>query len=760
MVVNTNSSAHFHRLAALTSIVREVDSAADLDAALQVIVRRTREVMSADVCTVYFTDHEQRRHVVAATDGLAPGFVGRVQAGFGKGLIGQVADSSRPINLTDVPPALDQDFITQTGAGHYHAFLGVPVTHKRSVQGVLLVRQREHRSFDESDEAFLTTLAMQLGSAIAYAKANGEMCNVCSTQSDSPRRYDGLPGAPGIAIGKACVLYTADLLSVPERIIEDIDAEERLFLQAIESVRTELMQILKTLDDTLSSADRALFDAYVLMLESPEILEAVIQRIHAGIWAPGALRHTIEGYVQRFESMEDAYLRERASDIWALGTRILQCLQDKSVNPADCPPGSILIGQRISAIDLGLVPPGRLLGILSAEGSAISHAAIVARALGLPAVVGVADLPLSALDGQEIIIDGNSGQIILRPDLSLRQAYTELIQEELDFNESLSALVGLPTETSDGTAVSLFANAGLEAELPIVVASDCAGIGLFRSELPFMLYDRLPSEQEQVDLYRQVLASVAPRPVTLRTLDIGGDKPLPYLKIQEPNPALGWRGIRFSLDHPEVFLTQLRAALRANIGIGNLQLLLPMVSDVEELTAALALIEQARQQLIEMRFAVVRPRIGIMIEVPAAMFQLEQLARSIDFFSVGTNDLAQYLLATDRNNPRVSERLDPCHPAILQALMQIVTAAKRTSTPITVCGEMANNAGCALLLLGMGFDGLSLSATAIPRVKWAIRNGASMRMKELADQALQLGHAELVHQLLEQELRSLGLMRS
>jgi len=482
-------------------------------------------------------------------------------------------------------------------------------------------------------------------------------------------------------------------------------------------------------------------------------LEALTRIIREVDSAPGALRQTIETHAQRFDLMDDLYLRERAVDIRELGTRILLRMQGTSARLEGCPPDSILIGRRISAIDLGLVSPGRLRGVISAEGSSLSHAAIVARALGLPAVVGTGDLPISALDGQEIIVDGNNGHIYLSPDSALRRAFAALIEEELKLGESLSSLRDLPAQTPDGVEVSLYTHSGLAADLSLAAASDSAGIGLFRSELPFMLYDRFPSEQEQITLYRQVLEAVAPRPVNLRTLDAGGDKPLSYLHIAESNPALGSRGIRLTLDHPEIFLTQLRAALLADIGFGNLRLLLPMISDLDDLEQALIILNRAEQQLVEEGFAIIHPKVGIMIEVPAAIYQLEQLARHVDFLSVGTNDLAQYLLATDRNNPHVSRRLDHCHPALLHALQQIVHTSKGTEKPVTVCGEMANDPGCALLLLGMGFDGLSISASAIPRVKWAIRSVPAVRMQELAEQALQLDRPELVHHLLEQVLQ-------
>jgi phosphotransferase system enzyme I (PtsP) len=739
------------RLAALPRIVSEVDSAPDLDTALNIIVRRTREVMAADVCTVYFTDHDQRHHVFAATDGLPDTLVGQVKAGFGHGLIGQVAESSRPVNLPRVPEDLDREFLEQSGSGRFHAFLGVPVTHRRRVQGVLLVRHRTARRFDDADEAFLSTLAAQLGSAIAIARANGELCKLCRT--GPTRHLDGIAGAPGIALGKGVVLFAADLQAVPDRVPGNPGSEVERFHQALSLVRAEITRVAATTETYLSPADRALFDAYVLMLDSPELVDTVIQHIHQGNWAPGALREAIETHAQRFDRMEDEYLRERATDIRALGARILSHLQDTAVRPEDSPPDCILIGRQISAIDIGFVPPGRLRGVISAEGSPLAHAAIVARALGIPAVVGLTEFPVAALDNQEIIVDGYSGHVHLRPDPALRQEVAARIEHERELNDALSALHGLPARTTDGLDVTLYTNIGFADDMVQTAAGDSAGIGLFRSELPFMLYERFPSESEQVSLYRQALEAFAPRPVTLRTLDAGGDKPLPYLNTAEPNPALGWRGIRLTLDHPEIFLTQLRAALRADLGIGNLRLLLPMVSDMDDLEQALGLLERAEQQLLEEGFAVRHPAVGIMVEVPAAVYQLDKLAQRVDFLSVGTNDLAQYLLASDRNNPRVSGRLNHCHPALLQALEHIAQTAARAGKPVTVCGEMASEPACALLLLGLGFNALSISAMAIPRVKWAIRSSSAAQLKTLVEKALRLDRSEHIHRMIEQALR-------
>ena len=485
-MVHSASKSRRH-LAALKHIVHEVDSAADLESALRVLVRRTREVMGTDVCTVYFTDEDKRRHVVAATDGLSSRVVGNVQFELGKGLIGQIANRRRPVNLDRVPPDLDQDFLLQAGAGYYQGFLGVPVMHKGRVQGVLLVRQRQARRFDDADEALLTTLAAQLGGAIAYAKASGEWCQACRPERSPPRRIEGLPGAPGLAAGYGVVVLGASECSeVPDCAAEDPDAQESRLHAAISAVRAETEALSKDLAGQLTESDRALFDAYLLLLDSREILDAAVLQVRRGNWAPGAVNRAIETCATRFDAMEDPYLRERASDIRALGRRILARLLGDSDKPVGGRQANILVGQRLSALDIGQVEAGRLVGIVSGDGSALSHVAILARSLGIPAVMGMSDLPLAHLDGQELLIDGFAGQLHLRPSQNMRSAFEASMENQRALTQALDSVRGLHPITLDGVEVALFINAGLSPDLEPAATAGAAGIGLFRSELPFM----------------------------------------------------------------------------------------------------------------------------------------------------------------------------------------------------------------------------------------------------------------------------------
>ena len=355
----------------------------------------------------------------------------------------------------------------------------------------------------------------------------------------------------------------------------------------------ELRRLQTDCGSTLLPEDGALFEALAMIASSDMLVEATVARIHAGNWAPGALRDTIDEYADQFMAIEDAYLKERARDIRDLGRRILAHLMHSGDTQRDYPVRTILVGEDLGPIDLGKVPADRLAGIISGHGSSLSHLSILARAMGIPAVVGTAGLvPLNQLEAAELIIDGYRGRLYVNPGDAVRQEFLRLEREEQALSRELEHLRDLPAETPDGFRVALYANAGILADLTQSLRVGAEGIGLYRTELPFMLHEQFPGEEEQRNLYRQVLEAFAPNPVTLRTLDVGGDKTLPYFPVTEPNPALGWRGIRFALDHPVIFITQLRAMLRASAGLENLRILIPMVSSVDEAEEALRLVRR------------------------------------------------------------------------------------------------------------------------------------------------------------------------
>ncbi|EXJ15476.1 phosphoenolpyruvate--protein phosphotransferase [Imhoffiella purpurea] len=744
-------------LESLRRIVQEVNNAQDLEQALNIIVGRVKQAVGADVCSVYLNDFENHRHVLQATEGLRADAVGRVRLEMGRGLIGLVSERAEPINLDDAANHPRYECIIDTGEERYHGFLGAPIIQNRKVLGVLVLRQRRRRHFGEDEVTFVMTLASQLAGAITFARTSGELARL---QDDGiPQRFlPGLAASPGIGIGMAVVVYPpADLNAVPDRRPDDPDAEMRDFRRAVDDVARDLDRFAARTQVHLSAEDMALFDAWRLMLESDTLIDGTLSRISGGNWAPGALRETIAEHAKVFDNMDDAYLRERASDVRDLGRCILMHLQNQTAAPIQYPAQTILVGDEISAMQIADVPRERLVGIVSTTGSGSSHVGILARGMGVPAAMGVSDLPVSRIEGREMVVDGYRGRVYVSPGPAVRFEYQRLAEDDAALTNELQTLRHLPAETTDGYLIPLYLNTGLVSEARPLGIEESGGVGLYRTELPFIVRDSFPGEAAQMENYRHVLELFAPRPVTIRTLDIGGDKPLPYFPMQEANPFLGWRGIRITLDQPEIFLTQVRAILRAAIGLDNLRLLLPMISTVGEVDDALLLIQRAHDELLEEGYQVKMPPIGVMIEVPAAVYQTEALARRVDFLSVGTNDLTQYLLAVDRNNPHVAKLYNEYHPAVLRALLQILTGARLHGREVSVCGEMAGDPLATFLLLGMGVHSLSMGAGGLLRVKRVIRSISRARAREVLRVALECEDAGAVRRLLLDALEAVGL---
>jgi phosphotransferase system, enzyme I, PtsP len=742
----------------LRRIVLEVNAAPDLNQALNIIVKRVKKAIEVDVASVYLTDFQLQRHVLMATDGFNPEAVGRVRLNFGEGLISLVTERAEPLNLEDGAAHPRYRRIVETGEASYRGFLGVPIIQHKKVLGVLVVRQRAQRKFAENEVTFLVTLAAQLAGAISHAEATGGFGRLLKEVGGAAVTLKGLPGAPGVAIGRAWVVYPpANLDAIPDRKITDVAAEEATFRAAITEAQAEIRRLSRQMADSLPPEELVLFDAFALMLGSDDVVETTVARIRAGNWAPGALRETIAEHVRLFEEMEDPYLRERAADMRDLGRRILTRLQAQAPTPKVGEGRIVLVGEEISAAHLAELPTDQLAAVVSARGSSSSHVAILARALGIPAVMGVADLPVGRLETQQLVVDGYRGQIYIRPTPGALAEFQRLEREEQLLREGLQELASLPAVTLDGVRVPLYVNTGLLADITPSVRSGAEGVGLYRTEVPFLVRDRFPGEEEQMQIYRQVLEGFAPRPVVMRTLDIGGDKELPYFPVREDNPFLGWRGIRITLDHPEIFLTQLRAILRAASGLDNLQLMLPMISDASEVDEATALIRRAYQELLEEGEHVRMPPVGVMIEVPSAVYQIDALAQRVAFFSVGTNDLTQYLLAVDRNNPRVAELYRTLHPAVVRALAQIVEGAHRHGRPVGVCGELAGDPAAAVVLLGLGIDSLSMSVGSLLRVKSVLRAFTQARARELTEQVLQMEKETAIRALLNNALEEAGV---
>ena len=746
----------------LRRIVQEVNLAQNLDQALNVIVKRVKNVMAVDVCSVFLTNEDDNEYVLMATDGLNPAAVGKVRMNDEVGLVSLVGKRAEPINLADAAKNPRYQHFPEVSEEAFHGFLGVPIIHQRKILGVLVIQSSEVQKFSEDNETFLITVAAQLSGAIVHAEASGGITGLKQDHNE-PEEKDtkpihGLPGAPSVAMGTAVVMYpAADIDAIPDRYVSDVENEVKIFDEAVAAVVKDISDLSERLKDVLASEDRALFDVYLLMLNSQGMSGITRDRIREGNWAAGALRQTIQEHEKIFSEMEDSYLRERADDVRDLGRRILKYLQQELHEKRDFPEDTILVGEDISASMLAEVPSDKLIGVISVKGSRTSHVAILARAMSISAVMGATDLPVGRIDGRKIIADGYSGRIFISPSEKIREEFKRLVEEEAALSNELSELRDLPAKTEDGIEISLLVNSGLLSDITPSLQSGAEGIGLYRTEFPFMERQKFPSEEEQRNIYRQVLESFHPRPVTLRTLDVGGDKALPYFPIEEDNPFLGWRGIRITLDHPEIFLVQIRAMMRASLNLNNLSILLPMISDITELNEALGLIHQVYGELLEEGDEIIMPKIGVMIEVPSAVYQAANLARRVDFFSIGTNDLTQYLLAVDRNNARVASLYDSLHPSVIRAILQVVEGAAAHNIPVSVCGEMAGDPIAALLLLAMGIDSLSMSVSSLPRVKWVIRKVTRAKAREVLNKVLLMEDSLTIRKYLHKIFEELGM---
>ncbi|MCP4989561.1 MAG: phosphoenolpyruvate--protein phosphotransferase [Colwellia sp.] len=774
-------------LTTLRRIVLEFSQEAELKNALERMVSSVKKAMNTDCCSIYLADYHHQHFILMASDGLAKTSLGQASVGFSEGLVGLVGQREEPLNIADAQQ--HQDFLhsPEIEEDDFNAFLGTPIIHQRKVLGILATQQKESRYFTENDEAFLVTLSAQLASDLANAEIKN-LLNQQQEQAHGVKQLYGIAGAPGIALSKIVVCQPrADLAAVSLKKSSDKEKQLVRFEQAVEKTRLEFKALGSQLSQAVDDDSLAIFDVYTQLLEQANLGQEVSTKILQGWRAESALKLVIEHYISQFEAIEDSYFRERASDIRDLGTRLLVNVQQQAQEELALQGEFILLAQDVSASMVAQYQHQGLLGIISLSGSNNSHAAILARSLGLPAIMGVNATVLSQLHQHQAIIDGYSGELFINPDESLIQEYQYLLSQEKALTDKVMEVADLPCITQDGRAIEVQLNAGLSAGFEHSAKLGALGIGLYRTEIPFMNRHCFPSEQEQTQLYRQVLKVFPKHGVTMRTLDVGGDKSLPYFPINEDNPFLGWRGIRITLDHPEIFLVQVRAMLRANQGLNNLEIMLPMISGVEEVDEAIRLINQAffelkveltqditkelmsidnaEQLTLEQAQAkaktvsgqLVRPKIGIMLEVPSVIFQMEALAKRVDFFSVGSNDLTQYLLAVDRNNSQVANLYDAFHPAVLAALHSIAKQSGQLLTPISLCGELASQPAGAILLLAMGFDKISMNGHNVPRIKWVIRHISLQKAESILIRTLTLSTAKQVHNYLNQQLETLGL---
>ena len=706
-------------------------------ARLDRIVREIAQNMVAEVCSLYVLRSDSVLELYA-TEGLNPGSVHLAQLKLGQGLVGTIAASARPLNLSDAQKHPAFAYLPETGEEIYNSFLGVPVLRAGRTLGVLVVQNRTKRHYRDDEVEALETTAM----VIAEMIATGDLARLTrpglELDLSRPIGFKGLSFNEGVGLGHV-VLHEPRVV-VTNLFNEDSEAEVRRLDNALGSLRLSIDDMLSRRDVAFEGEHRAVLEAYRMFANDRGWVRRLEEAVSNGLTAEAAVEKVQSDMRARMLHMTDPYLRERMSDFDDLTNRLLRQLMGRGPEmlAASLPRDAIIVARSMGAAELLDYPRDKLRGLVLEDGAATSHVVIVARAMGIPVAGQVKGAVSMSENGDAIIVDGEDGTVHLRPQADLEAAYAEKVRFRARRQELYRELRNKPAVTKDGITITLLMNAGLAVDLPQLADAGAAGIGLFRTELQFMVASTFPRAEAQERLYRDVLDAARDKPVTFRTIDIGGDKVLPYFKnaATEENPALGWRAIRLTLDRPGLLRTQIRALLKA-AGGRELRVMLPMVTELGEISRAREIIDKEVRHLS--RFAHHLPtslKLGAMLEVPSLLYQLDELMAAVDFVSVGSNDLFQFVMATDRGNTQLSDRFDPLSVPFLRVLKQIADAGETTGTPVTLCGELAGKPISAMALIGLGYRSISMSAAAIGPVKAMLTELPFHALKTFLDDAL------------------------
>ena len=684
---------------------------------LDQIVRQIAQNMVAEVCSVYVLRSDGVLELYA-TEGLNPSAVHLAQLKMGQGLVGTIAASARPLNLSDAQSHPAFTYLPETGEEIYHSFLGVPILRTGRALGVLVVQNKASRTYREDEVEALETTAMVIAEMVATGELKKLTRPGLELDLSRPVAIEGASFGEGIGLGYV-VLHEPRIV-VTNLLNEDSEHELGRLAEALGSLRISIDDMLSRREVSMEGEHREVLETYRMFAHDRGWVRKLEEAIRNGLTAEAAVERVQSETKARMIRLMDPYLRERMHDFDDLANRLLRQLTGygAKLSASSFPNDAIVVARAMGAAELLDYPRQNVRGLVLEEGAVTSHVIIVARAMGIPVVGQAVGAVALAENGDPIIIDGDDAKVHLRPMPDLQRSYEEKVRFRARRQEQYRALRAVEPVTKDGRAINLQMNAGLLVDLPHLNESGASGIGLFRTELQFMIASTMPKAEEQEAFYRNVLKHAGGRPVTFRTLDIGGDKVVPYFRAaEEENPALGWRAIRLSLDRPGLLRTQLRAMLRATAG-ADLRLMLPMVTEVSELKEVRDLLQKEIQRQSKLGEQLPKKlQFGAMLEVPALLWQLDELMAEVDFVSVGSNDLFQFSMAVDRGNARVSDRFDTLGRPFLRILRDIVRAGNRNDTPVTLCGEMASKPISAMALLGIGFRSVSMSPTALGPVK-------------------------------------------
>ncbi len=698
---------------------------------LNQVVKLIAADMVAEVCSTYVMRAGEVLELFA-TEGLKQEAVHKTRLRVGEGLVGDIASHARPLALADAQHHPLFAYRPETGEEVYQSLMGVPILRGGRVLGVLVIQNKSRRQYVDEEIETLETVSMVLAELVA----SGELISPEELQPGDgnallPLRLEGLVLSPGLALGIA-VLHSPEL-RLQQLVAEDADHEVGRLHEAVTKMRLAIDEMLAASDLAAGGEHRDVLETYRMFAEDKGWINRQVEAIRTGLTAEAAVQKVQNDTRARMRDVSDPYLRERLSDLDDLANRLLKHLiggeNDDAVR--SLPDDAIIIARNMGPAELLDYDRQKLRGLVLEEGAAASHVAIVARALDIPVLGRCAGLLGRVSEGDALALEGDHGQLFVRPPEDIQQVFANSLRQRALRQEAYAAVKDLPAVTRDGVEVTLNINAGLLIDVPQLATTGAAGVGLYRTEIPFMVAHEFPDTQRQAEIYRKALDAAEGKPVVFRTLDIGSDKVLPYWqRAEEENPAMGWRAIRIALDRPAILRQQLRALLLAANG-RELRVMFPMVTEVSEYDACRALLDMEMQRGRDR--GLVLPKallVGAMIEVPALLWQLEDLLRRTDFVSVGSNDLKQFIYAADRGTPSVNDRYDLLSPAMIRLLGQVVEAGARFGTAISLCGEMAGDPVGAMALLCLGYRQLSMTPTAIGPVRAMVRN---LHLRQLQD---------------------------
>jgi len=698
-------------------------------------VRLIASDMVAEVCSVYIMRAGEVLELFA-TEGLNPDAVHKTRMRVGEGLIGDIAAHARAIAASDAWAHPNFSYRPETGEDLFRSLMGVPIMRGGRVAGVLAVQNKAQRLYTEEELETLETVAMVLAELIA----SGDLVNpseaiMADATAIVPRRLDGLRLNAGLAIGTA--LLHSPRVTIRQMVAENPVEELERLKTAVADMHTQLDTLLTGSDVMASGELQDVMESYRMFAQDRGWLGRIREAINTGLTAEAGVQKVQNDMRARMREVTDPYLRERLLDLEDLTGRLLTHLSGAVLDTSEMPLDAIVFARAMGPAELLDYDRTKLKGLVLEEGSATSHVAIVARALDIPVLGRVSDVLDRVETGDLVVLDSDNGQVFIRPGQDVLDAVRVSMQAQAELKLRYAATRHLPAMTRDGQSVSLLLNAGLLIDLQHLEETGADGIGLYRTEIPFMVRSSYPNVATQTDIYRKVLEATDTRPVTFRTLDIGGDKALPYFDAgEDENPAMGWRAIRIGLDRPIMLRQQLRALIRA-AAERELRVMFPMVATVEEYLRARALLDEELTRAEDLKESMPeRVKVGAMLEVPSLMWQMPQLLARVDFLSVGSNDLLQFLFAWDRGSPRLSDRYDTLTPGVLAFFDDLVRKARSASVPITLCGEMAGRPLEAMMLIGLGFRALSMTAASIGPVKMMTRSLDARQLRPLLDQIM------------------------